>query len=363
MQRRLWSAGSPVDSMESAAATGVADLGYRQNRNGRQRHEPSRLVSPVTSVPISRIQAGDSPRLGGLDPEHVRCLADSDADLPPILVHRGTWRVIDGSHRLGAAVLRGQETICVQFFDGDERDAFLLAVEYNTTHGLPLRLDERRAAARRIIQSHPEMSDRSIAVVAGLCARTVANIRAAGDDGVQAATRIGRDGRVRPLNSADGRRIAGAMFLNEPDSSLRKVAREAGISIGTTRDVRERVRRGEDPTLPRHGRKNPSPAAGATRAAARRPVEQIDRRAILRQLSRDPSLRYSEAGRALLRWLDGRAIGTADWEGLLSAIPPHCAIVVARLARASALAWTSFAEALDEFVRDCDNGPVTDASG
>jgi ParB-like chromosome segregation protein Spo0J len=357
MHRRLWSADSPL---QTPTDKGIPDNGYRMNRNGHYGHESPHVASAVTSVPLSRIQAGDSPRFGGLDPEHVRCLADADAELPPILVHRGTWRIIDGSHRLGAAVLRGQETIRVQFFDGDERDAFLLAVEYNTTHGLPLRLDERRAAARRIIQSHPEMSDRSIAVVSGLCARTVANIRAAADDGAQATTRLGRDGRVRPLNSADGRRIAGAMFLTEPDSSLRRVAREAGISLGTTRDVRERIRRGEDPALPRQGRRNSAPAADGARAGARRQVEQVDQRAILRQLSRDPSLRYSEAGRALLRWLDGRAIGTTDWEGLLSAIPPHCAIVVARLARASALAWTEFAEALDEFVRDCDREPAID---
>ncbi|WP_220378005.1 hypothetical protein [Streptomyces inhibens] len=46
--------------------------------------------------------------------------------------------------------------IGVKFFDGSEKDAFVLAVESNVHHGLPLTLSDRTAAARRIVKSHPE---------------------------------------------------------------------------------------------------------------------------------------------------------------------------------------------------------------
>ncbi|MGP4002856.1 hypothetical protein [Streptomyces sp. 8N706] len=77
-------------------------------------------------------------------------------------------RVIDGMHRLLAAVVRGQETIDVEFFDGSAEDAFLRAVQGNLAHVLPLLLSDRRAAASRIIVSHPQMSDRAIARASAL---------------------------------------------------------------------------------------------------------------------------------------------------------------------------------------------------
>jgi ParB-like nuclease domain len=309
---------------------------------------------PATTVPISTLLPADSPRFGELDLDHAQSLADVDAELPPILVRRVSMRVIDGMHRLNAAKLRGHDDILVQFFDGDENEAFLLAVESNVTHGLPLKVAERRAAAARIIRSHPEMSDRSVAAIAGLAAKTVASIRNGAEDFPQVSARVGRDGRVRPLNSAGGRRIAGMMFTNQPHASLRKIAKEAGISVGTARDVRERILRGEDPTLPCHPPKSQDDTAGgphSSAAIARRSAELIDHHAVLENLQRDPSLRYSDAGRSLLRWLGQRAIGTADWESVAANIPPHCAIVVARIARSCSVAWTDFAEALDQRVR------------
>jgi transposase len=320
---------------------------------------PSNLgpVRPVVSVPISELRSADSPRFGGLDAEHAQSLADVDVELPPILVRRATMRVIDGMHRLNAARLRGRDSIGVQFFEGDEDEAFLLAVQSNISHGLPLKVAERRAAAARIIGSHPEMSDRSIAAIAGLAAKTVAAIRNAAGDCPPVTARVGRDGRVRPLNAADGRRIAGSMFAEQPDASLRKIAKEAGISVGTARDVRERIRRGEDPTLPQPRGKDPSEVNGSSSrsgaGSSRRSIDAVDHQSILEHLRRDPSLRYSDSGRTLLRWLGQRAISTADWETIVTEIPPHCAIVVARIARGSALAWSDFAEALDQRVQEC----------
>ena len=57
--------------------------------------------------------------------EHIRSLAELQDELPPILVHRTTMRVIDGMHRLKAAILRGERTIEATFYDGDDAEAFV----------------------------------------------------------------------------------------------------------------------------------------------------------------------------------------------------------------------------------------------
>jgi hypothetical protein len=241
-------------------AVGEADVSHVNA--GACRSGPGRAVSrpapvaelgddslrKIVSVPVSSLRPGQSPRLEGEDKAHIARLAQSEAALPPILVSRRGMRVIDGAHRLIAASLNGQKAIDVEFFDGTEADAFLRAVEANVTHGLPLSQADRRAAAARIITSHPRMSDRAIADSAGLAARTVAAIRRRSAGAVpQPETRVGMDGRVRPLSCAEGRRRAAELMAEHPRASLREVARGAGISPATARDVRKRVERGAAP--------------------------------------------------------------------------------------------------------------------
>src|SRR5438128_1449366 len=95
------------------------------------RKTPRELPFPKVIVEISSLLPADSPRLAGEDTEHARTLAETGEDLPPILVHRPTMRIIDGMHRLRAAVLRGESQIEVYFFDGNTDAAFVLAVESN----------------------------------------------------------------------------------------------------------------------------------------------------------------------------------------------------------------------------------------
>ena len=133
--------------------------------------------SPVVQVAVSSLSVRNSVRMAGEDQEHIEALTAVQGHLPPIIVHRRTMRVIDGVHRLRAAKLQARDHIAVRFFDGDETDAHVLAVSSNIAHGLPLSLADRKAAAARIIVSHPQWSDRMIASVAGLAARTVAEIR------------------------------------------------------------------------------------------------------------------------------------------------------------------------------------------
>lgn len=139
---------------------------------------------------------------------------------------------------------------------GVEADVFLRAVQENIAHGLPLTQADRRAAAERVIATHPHMSDRAIGHVAGLAAKTVAGIRKRSTDHpAQSNTRVGRDGRVRPLDSSEARRRAAELLASQPGSSLRDVARAVGISPATVLDVRKRLECGESPVPER-------PAAG-----------------------------------------------------------------------------------------------------
>jgi ParB-like nuclease domain len=171
-------------------------------------------VSPTQFVPVGSLRPADSPRLDGEDVEHIQMLAGVETRLPPILVHRATMRVIDGMHRLRAARLRSDEHIEVRFFDGSEQEAFVLGVKANITHGRPLSLLDRTTAAERIMVTHPAWSDRAIAAAAGIGARSVASLRrrleAEAGDVDEVRARTGRDGRVRPLDSAEGRLRGGS---------------------------------------------------------------------------------------------------------------------------------------------------------
>jgi hypothetical protein len=97
---------------------------------------------------------------------------------------------------------------------------------------------------------------------AGLAAKTVAAIRkSSSEEAPQSNARIGRDGRVRPLDSGVGRRRAADLLTQQPDASLRDVARAAGISPATVLDVRKRLGRGQSPVPGK-------PAANAARKGA-----------------------------------------------------------------------------------------------
>jgi ParB-like chromosome segregation protein Spo0J len=318
---------------------------------------PSHIVS------IGSLLPADSPRLLGIDEEHIRRLAEMETTLPPILVHRETMRVIDGMHRLRAAMLTGKGEIQVEFFDGSEEEAFIQSVRANIVHGLPLTLADRRAAAARILSTHPHLSDRAIGAYTGLSDKTVSAIRARSTSEItQLSRRVGADGRVRPLNNQEGRRRAAEVIAARPTASLREVAATAGISVGTAHDVRKRLRRGESPVrtmdsnIHRHnGQRTLStdeePADVESADKPKTPPaehkEDIDTHAILHNLARDPALRQTDAGRELLRWLHTHVISTGDWDRLLGAVPPYRLKSLATLALLCGDAWRQFAHELE----------------
>lgn len=91
----------------------------------------------TVDVPVASLVRGDSPRL------HSESKADAQSmlaavDVPPIIVHQTTMTVIDGWRRVTAAQHRHQDAIAAHFFHGTLKEAYVLAVAANTTHGRSL---------------------------------------------------------------------------------------------------------------------------------------------------------------------------------------------------------------------------------
>ncbi|MEU6234607.1 ParB/RepB/Spo0J family partition protein [Kitasatospora sp. NPDC047058] len=306
----------------------------------------------TVSVPILEILPGDSPRLEGEDKVHVLRLAAVESPLPPILVDRRTMRVIDGIHRLMAASLKGRNAIDVRFFDGSREEAFLKAVEANVEHGLPLSQADRTAAALRILKSHPTMSDRAVAKSTGLGARAVAELRRSSDAVPPSNFRVGRDGKVRPLNGATGRLRVAELIRENPEASLRQVARSAGVSPATALDVRRRLERGEGPVPCQRN------TGGAAAESRREPVPAPAPVVVgppstvtLEKLMRDPSLRQSELGRRLLRMFKENVLGAKEMTDICASVPSHCIELIIQLSRQNSQIWEDFAQELNRRAR------------
>jgi uncharacterized protein YerC len=311
---------------------------------------------PTVFLSISSLLLDDSPRHGGENDEHVHVLAESEEQLPPIVVHGPSMRVIDGRHRIHAAVMRGEDKIEAKIYHGTDGDAFVLAVRMNIAHGLPLTRADRTAAALRIIGSHPQWSNRMIATATGLSAGTVARVRQRSSaQNAQSTTRVGKDGRERPLNTAEGRHKAGELLTEKSTASIRAIAGEAGVSPSTVHDVRQRLRAGQDPAPPRQRvhRSSASPRPSTVCSARGAPGDpgsagSVEVVTILATLKTDPSLRLSDAGRCLLRCLERYRVEMAQSDKITEMVPDHCAGPVAKVAHSYALVWTGIAAQLEQ---------------
>jgi ParB/Sulfiredoxin domain len=313
---------------------------------------------PLVTVPIRALRLSDTPRQGVVREDHCKILAESLDFLPPILVHSPSMRVIDGIHRVRAAVLNDRGDIEARMFEGPDQDAFVLAVRLNILHGLPLSRAERHAAAARILLSHPHWSNRMLASVSGLSAGTIAGIRDRSTAQIdESNSRMGKDGRIRPLDGTAGRQRVCELLESHPAASIRTIARMAGVSPSTVHDVRRRLSEGHEPVplrlRDRQQRRDSEPMADGRIEQLRSLLEVgadtcADPETILRKLTRDPTFRYSDSGHRLLRWLDASRQVIAHCPQAAGHVPPHTAGVVAALAREYAYAWAEFAARLLE---------------
>jgi hypothetical protein len=216
--------------------------------------------------------------------------------------------------------------------------------------------DERRRAAERLLVANPHWSDRAIGEACGLSSKLVAASRRRLTGHLPPLeARVGRDGRLRPLDATVGRRRAAELLAERPAASLREVALAAGVSPGTVRDVRERLRDGRPPVVAPPPRARP---AARSASGGGRP-------------SRPPLPLQGTAGDARAApewsdWLAARLVTPGELERLVDAVPLSRIYVVADLARHVARHWDELAAAVDRRAdvrqQGCKNGGVPDVS-
>ena len=292
----------------------------------------------VEDVLIERLRFGLSPREVLCDTQHVAALAEVIDDVPPIVVHLPTMRVIDGVHRVHAARSVGRVQIRAVLFDGDEVAAHVEAVRTNVTHGKPLTLAEREAAAVHIIELVPDWSDRRIAGVSGLSPKTVARLRdRATVDPARSRARLGQDGRRRPVDPTEVRRRVAEVVRSDPEASTRSIASRTGASQATVRDVRQRLSRGASELVarPRRRKRKHGDAAAEPPAVAATPDE------------------VGAGGRAVdfTTWFEQHRIEEDEWRQYVEALPIGRVYEVADACRRFSAAWRAFAIALEDRAR------------
>jgi ParB-like chromosome segregation protein Spo0J len=313
---------------------------------------------PVLAVPLNSLRPGFFLRQSGTDAAHVQLLADAAGagELPAIFVQKRTMRVIDGMHRIEAAKLRGEKIISARIVVCSDEEAYVLAVKTNTLHGLPLSRADRISGAKRILAWHRDWSDRAVAAATGLSAKTIAGLRYRSADDVQDITkRLGRDGKRHPVTALEGRKRAVEYLTARPDASLREVAREADVSLGTVHDVRSRLRRGLDPVAV--GRRepldqDPAPSPAPLRPAPDNTTNLFSRRrtnlppswtVIAPKLANDPCIKYTQSGRAFLRWMAMHVTHPGEWKEFSETVPAHWAEDMSQIAESVSESWREFA--------------------
>ncbi|MGH3433418.1 MAG: ParB N-terminal domain-containing protein [Thermocrispum sp.] len=321
---------------------------------------------PARDVPVGALSGGLQLRQGGTTAAHVQLLIDAagTAELPPILVQEDGFRIIDGLHRLEAAKLRGDHVIKARLLDCTDSEALVLAMEANSAHGLPLSKADRVSGATRVLTAHPDWSDRAIAGITGLSAKTIASLRNRSvDPALLAGKRLGRDGRRRPVTAGEGRRRAAEYILANPSAPLREVAREADVSLGTVHDVSSRLRRGDSPERnglrapanrpimhPMHAGASPvalAPGSAATPLRRKTHTEgPVSWAEVAANVAKDPTIRYTDSGKRFLRWMGMHASDPDGWREFVNSVPVHWLSVLAPIADATAKEWTMFAERL-----------------
>lgn len=302
-------------------------------------------LEPTALLRIATLRFGLSPRFTQEDASHVAALTETIDQLPPIVVRRATNEVIDGVHRTLAAAKAGRRVIAAELFDGTEQEAFVRAVGANVTHGKPLTVEEREAAAARILRDHANWSDRRLAGTCGLSVAAVARVRRSTTDTAQLNTRLGRDGRRRPEDPAAQRRRIAEILRADPTQPLRRVAAKVGASPATVLDVRHRLERGEDPLPPRlqGQRRGESDGPPPTRTNVAGSVGQRWRT--------DPALTADAVSAEFASWFDRGNVTDREWERYIAAIPVNRLYQVIDEVQRRADSWSRFGQILNERVR------------
>jgi ParB-like chromosome segregation protein Spo0J len=304
-------------------------------------------------------------REAGVNQDHVERLVGLGGRWPPILVHQDNGLVIDGAHRVAAARLLRLDRIAASLFYGDPDDALIEFVRRNVYHGLPLTLRERKRAADQVLLARPDWSDRRIAEICALSPKTVGRLRLVVPDcppgeipQLDTRTRVGRDNRSRPVNSASVRARVIEAIEEQPGASLRSVAAAAGVSPETVRIVRMNMSRpavGGPAPLP-----DPGGEAPAGHDSARAPGDAAtpgDGVASCDDVTSGDAMTTCDdlapgAMEDFDAWFDRTSVSTDDRWYRADMVPLSRASEVAGEARRRSEAWLEFAKSLE--ARACE---------
>jgi ParB-like nuclease domain len=308
-----------------------------QNRDESKSSAKDWLKSdtPIVEVPVASLLRGDSPRLHGESKSQLESMINA-AHMPPIIVFQPTMQVIDGMHRLTAARRRHQETIAVRFFNGTVDEAFVLAVEANIKHGLPLTPKDRKAAAARILRMFPDWSDRRIAATAGLSHHTVGDLRRDLSTGqiAQINRRLGRDGRTRSIPAREPRESAPASSGPVADQSPPESVSAEQDCVDNVHHVQPRLEQRIEPLAPSAGR------GAVTNSRTARGLTAVNR------LSNNPAVWQTLDGKALVKLLSQNLRQANEAQSLIRNAPEHSLDTIADAAAAIGESWSHLAQEL-----------------
>ena len=96
---------------------------------------------------------------------------------------------------------------------------------------------------------------------------------------------------------------------------------------------------GVDEGTPDAGSSHPDDASGTSNRMAKPGARQHAWLALSSKLARDPSLRYTEGGRAFLQWMAQRAVCAEEWRQFVDVVPGHWAKDVGLMADTISEEW------------------------
>ena len=112
--------------------------------------------------------------------------------------------------------------------------------------------------------------------------------------------------------------------------------------------VRKRLERGADPVPPARRSLREAQKPRARRFESDQAAAEHNLIDMLQGLKSDPTLRFTESGRAILRWTLARTVLPGEWSEHFNNVPTHCAYVLASVARQCANQWLQIADNLDQ---------------
>jgi ParB-like chromosome segregation protein Spo0J len=191
----------------------------------------------VRAVELALLRPAPDIRL--IDEGHVHVLMDVMDRLPPIVVVADTLTLVDGMHRVEAALRKGRTHLLAEHVELAPGEVLAERIRRNVAHGLPLSVAERKRAAQHLLAEDPARSNALVARLAGVSTSTVRRLRGCpGPPENDLDTVLGLDGKRYSRRIAARREAALTLLRREPGLSDRAIAKQVRLSPTTVGALR-----------------------------------------------------------------------------------------------------------------------------